>query len=260
MKTRPEFSRGRLPQERLMQQAACVCALALVAMSMGCRGETARQLLKRYEDPFAEKRRQFKNIAQMLPPPGSLKGATAANLSPKPVYDANSKSYNTEIVMYDQLLDPDVESHGNDRLDLQLSGDLMDGILWTGPKNPMSESVLDESAGDLEQTLKKALGFRYLVVLRPADFVAPVAVDENTYKPGMADIEGFIVDMQSNRVAGSFRFTAQSASKVEYSYKPDQSRESQLEGFAYSSLYTEARQKAGHLLEQTTGGQFVLDR
>jgi hypothetical protein len=75
----------------------------------------------------------------------------------------------------------------------------------------------------------------------------------------MADIEAFIVDMGSNRVAGSFRFNAQSASRVEYTYKEGQSRESQLEEFAYSSLYTEARQKLGHLLEQATGGQFVLD-
>ena len=198
MKTRPEFSRRRLFQERLMQKATRVCALALVVVCMGCRGETHRQLFKRYENQFAEKRQQFKNIAQMLPSPESLKGATAANLSPKPVYDAKSNSYNTEIMMYDQLLDPDIQSQDHNRLDLLLSGDLLRCVQWTGPKNPMSESALDESAGDMEQTLKKALGFRYLVVLRPANFVAPAAVNESTYKPGMADIEGFVVDMESN--------------------------------------------------------------
>jgi hypothetical protein len=71
-------------QERRMQKAMRVCAFALVVMCMGCGGETHRQLFKRYENQFAEKRQQFKNIAQMLPPPESRKGATAANLSTMP--------------------------------------------------------------------------------------------------------------------------------------------------------------------------------
>jgi hypothetical protein len=259
MKTWPAFSRQRLSQERLMQKAARVCTFALAVMCTGC-GETNRQLFKRYENQFAEKRQQFKQIAQMLPAPGSLKGATAANLSPPPVYNAKSNSYNTEIVMYDQLLDPDIESRGHNRLDLLLSGDLLRCVLWTGPKDPMNESVLDGRAGDMEQTLKKVLGFRYLVVLRPVNIVAPVAVNESTYKPGMADIEGVIVDMESNKVAAALRFTAHSASQVEYSYKEGQSCRGQLEEFAYSSLCTDARQKLGPLLEQTTGGQFVLEK
>src|SRR5579872_6345977 len=106
------------------QKLVRACALVLVVMGIGCRGETNRQIFQRYQRPFAEKRQQFTRIAQTLPPPGSVKGATAASLSPRPVYDAKGKSFNTEIVMYDQLLDPDIQSQGHNRLDLLLSGDL----------------------------------------------------------------------------------------------------------------------------------------
>ena len=260
MKTRPEFLRRRSFQGRFKQIMASVFAFAFVALCMGCGGETHRQLFKRYESQFAEKRAQFKKIAQMLPAPGSVKEPTTANLSPKPVYDARSGTYNTEIVMYDQLLDPDIQSHDHTRLDLLLSGDLLVCMQWTGPKNPMSDSVLDKSAGDAEQELKAALALQYLAVLRPATFVAPVAVDESTYKAGTADIEGFIVDMNRNSIVGSFRFNAKSASQVEYSAKKSENKESRLEEFAYSSLYTDALQKLGPLLQQTTGGHFVLEK
>jgi hypothetical protein len=199
----------------------------------------------------------------MLPAPGSVKENSPANLSPKPVYDSkNSGASNTEIAMYDQLLDPDTRPDGNRRLNLLLSGNLLTCMQWTGPKNPMSANVLDKSNPEMEQTLKQALSERYLVVLRPAAFLAPVAIDESTFKPGTADIEGFVVALLDPKVAASFRYTAHSADKVEYSSKKSDNsgtRQSRLEEFAYSSLYEDARKKLKPLLQQTTGGSFSFD-
>jgi hypothetical protein len=239
-------------QEGLMRRTWCVCALALALMCLGC-GETYRQLFHRYESQFAQKRQQFKQIAQILPAPGSLKEPTAAKLSPPPLYNAKTKSYNTEILMYEQLLDPDTRP----QFDLILSGDLLTCILWTGPKNPLFSP--DDKAGDTEQMLKKALAYRYLVVLRTVSYVPPVAVNETTCKGGVADLEGFVVDMNSNKVEASFRLTARAASQGKYSYKQYENAADQLEKAVYSSLYTDARQKVGSLLEQTTGGQFVVE-
>ena len=242
------------------QQALGACALILTLMYTGCAGETNRALFKRYESQFAARRQQFQSIAGMLPAPGSVRESSAASLSPKPVFDAKSNSRNTEIVMYDQLLNPDIKSEGHNRLDLLLSGDLLTAMQWTGPSNPMSSSVLDKSAGDMEQTLKQALATRYLVVLRPARFVAPVAVDENNFKGGSADVEVFVADLETNKVPGSGIFTAQSTKSVEYMFKKGEDKQRRLEDFAYSSLFTDARQKVGSLLPQITGGQFVLEK
>jgi len=266
MKLHSEHRSSRSVPERFTTSGLRLAsAVSLAILMTGCAGESNRKLFQRYEAQFSAKREQFKKIAGILPPAGSVKEASSASLSPKPVYDAkNSASNNTEIVMYDQLLDPDISSDGNNRrLDLLLSDVLLNAIRWTGPKNPMSGSALDRHNPDMEQTLKQALNERYLVVIRPVSFVAPVAIDEGTFKPATADIEGFVVDLSGDKVVGSFRFSAHSASTVQYTTKKSDNsatRQSQLEEFAYSSLYVEARNKLKPLLEQTTGGSFTLER
>jgi hypothetical protein len=242
-----------------MRKMTSVFLFAILGLCLGC-GQTNRQVFKHYASQFGEKRDQFKKIAAMLPASGSVSGNSTANLSPKPTYNAKTKTYNTEIVMYDQLLDPDIESQDHNRIDLLLSGDLLNGIRWMGPKNPMTDSSLDRRAvPELEPELKMALSDHYLVVLRPVTFAPPVAMDESNYKPGTTDIEGFVVDMDGNKIVGSFRFTANSASQVQYSYKEGEDKAKQLENFAYSSLWTDARGKVEKLLQQATGGEFVLE-
>jgi len=266
MRKQREYTPSGCLREGLTQsRMRLACAVSLAMLWSGCGGgETTRQVLQRYGPQFNERRQQFKNIAGSLPAPGGVQDASPVNLSPRPVYDEkHHSSNNTEIVMYDQLIDPDIRSEGHNRLDLILSGNLLTAMQWTGPKNPMSSEGLDRRSNpDLEQELKQALGEQYLVVLRPVKFVAPVATDENTFTPGTADIEGYIVNLPDQKVVGSFRYTAQSSARVEYSSrKGDTSaaRQSQLEEFAYSSLYEDARKKLKPLLEQTTGGTFAID-
>jgi hypothetical protein len=194
----------------------------------------------------------------MLPAPGSVQGNTAASLAPQPVYGVKDPD-NTEILMYDQALNPDIRSQGNERLDLILAGRLLNAMQWTGPNNLTSSSVLDKkSVPETEQLLNKALATKYLVVVRPARFDAPVALNEHTFKGGSADVEVFAVDLQNNSVPASGRFMAHSSTNVEYMSKKGEDKQSRLEEFAYSSLFTDARQKVGTLLPQITGGQFVL--
>ena len=241
--------------------ASLACGIAAAMTLVGCGGETVGHMLQRYAPQFNERRQQFQKIAAALPAPGSVTQASHASLSPKPVYDeAHESSNNTEIVMYDQLIDPDIKSEGHQRLDLLLHGNLLNAMQWTGPKNPMSGG-LDKKNPQLEDTLKQAVGERYVVVLRPVRYIAPVAIDENTFKGGTADLEGFVADLQDLKVVGSFRYAARPAEKVEYSAnKADNAavRQSRLEEFAYSSLYEDARKKLKPLLEQTTDGSFTL--
>jgi hypothetical protein len=183
-----------------------------------------------------------------------------ASLSPKPVYGVKD-SGNTEIVMYDQLLNPDIKSEGHNRLDLILSGGLLNAMQWTGPNDPTSPSVLDKkSVTGMEDSLKKYLATRYLVVIRPARFDAPVAVSADSFHGGSADVEVFVADLQDSHVPASGRFTAHSSANVEYMARKGDDKQARLQEFAYSTLFTDARQKVGALLPEITGGQFVLDK
>src|SRR5262245_74717 len=69
--------------------------------------EAARE---RFGPAYQSKREQFKKLAGQLPAKGSVHGNTAATgLDPAPAYDLKRGVFNTDIVMFEQLLDPDVK-------------------------------------------------------------------------------------------------------------------------------------------------------
>ncbi|HEU4533862.1 MAG TPA: hypothetical protein VFS00_07075, partial [Polyangiaceae bacterium] len=127
---------------------------------------------------------------EKLPPAG---GAAAeprrAGLTPPPVFDDSKPGRpNTAFLAPEQLVDPDAKPG----YDLILSSDFTHALAWTGPNNPMSESVLYERAGDFSGTLERALAYRYIVVYRPAG----------------GGSEAFVFDLTSTDLAASAKVEA----------------------------------------------------
>jgi hypothetical protein len=92
---------------------------------------------------------------------------------------------NTAILPPEHLLDPGAKpAH-----DLIISGDLSHSLAWTGPNNPLSGSVLHGRAGTFDQTLERALAYRYVAV----------------YRPGGAGLEVFVFDLKTTELLASFR-------------------------------------------------------
>jgi hypothetical protein len=83
---------------------------------------------------------------------------------------------------------------------------------------------------------RAALAYRYVLALRPASYTRPVAVDERNYTPGGLVLEGFLFDLSTSALVGSFRVTATSADRVSYSARKNDNKEERLESFAYSTL------------------------
>ncbi|MBV9959975.1 MAG: hypothetical protein JO360_16225 [Acidobacteria bacterium] len=222
-----------------MKKIAGLLLLVMLIAHTGC-GPKVSDVFKKYEGDFAKKREQFKAIAGALPSQGNRNAVKqCTEISPPIEFNEKTRTYNTEMVMFENLSDPDAKP----KMDIAPNGELLNAIQWTGPKNPMSSTVLDERAGDMESRLKAALDYRYLVVNRVADLRDPVAMDEKTYMPGQVRIETFVVDLKDNTPVCSFTIEAQSASTVSYSYKSDQSKQEQLEKFAHSTMWEDARKK-----------------
>jgi hypothetical protein len=67
--------------------------------------------LTEYKVQFDDKRKQFSQLAEKLPPAGSVvRNSCSAAFDEKPFFDEKGKRYNTEIVMESQLRDPDIEN------------------------------------------------------------------------------------------------------------------------------------------------------
>jgi hypothetical protein len=227
-------------------------SLFVVLVSQIACGPKVSDVLSKYQGDFQKKREQFKAIAQALPPTAADKPCPAMN--PPLKFNENTKTYNAEMLMYEQLLNPDAKPE----FDMAPQGDLLNAVQWTGPNNPLSSRVLNNPGSDMEKSLKSALEYRYLVVNRVSDLKNPVAVDEKTYSPGRANLEAFIVDLSSNQVLCSFAFQAQSASTVSYSYKTGESQQERLAEFAHSTMWEDARKKLIAKLKQIPGADVEL--
>ncbi|MEP6900873.1 MAG: hypothetical protein ABJA66_03925 [Actinomycetota bacterium] len=232
-----------------MKKTSYLLLLVITVFQFGC-GPKVSEVFKKYEGDFKKKREQFQSIAKSLPAKGSLNDSCPA-MNPTIEFNEKARQFNTEMVMFDQLSDPDTTP----KMDIAPHGELLNGIQWTGPKNPMSSTVLNDRAGDMEARLKAALAYRYLVVSRVVNLTEPVALDEKTYTPGKTTVETFIVDLNNSQPLCSLVIEAKSASAVNYSYKEGESKQKQLENFAHSTMWEDARKKMLDLLKQKTNAK-----
>jgi hypothetical protein len=222
--------------------ASAALVLLLATTLAGCKEKTT-EALEHLRPDFSAKRTQLASLAAKMPAPGTVSRSTLPGaLSPPITRDAKGGGpINTEIVMAAQLTDPDVKLHSPEQIDLLMGEELLTCLMWTGPKNPMASSTLEGRDGDsLEKGCRAALAYRYVVALRPASYTRPVAVDERNYTPGGLVLEGFLFDLSTSALVGSFRVTATSADRVSYSARKNDNKEERLESFAYSTLWESA--------------------
>lgn len=229
---------------------------------IGC-GPTNQNVIDQYKPHFETKRAQFKKIAGLLPAVGSVKKNSGhTQLEPKPHSDRVGKESNTEILMVEQLADPDILLRSPEEVDLLLSGDLLTCMRWTGPKNPMAESVRRQSAANLCSSAEfdRILAYSYLVVLRVVNYRKPEVLTLKTYIEGTVELEGFLVDLRSDKIVASFHVKAQSDPKVDYQVMGKEDPVRKAEGFAYSTLWVNARKKVAEALVEMTGGTFATEK
>ena len=231
----------------------CMIALA------GC-GPTNQDLVDQFSPGFAEMRTALQRVAGALPASVGGDQGVAQPPDPQPVYKEGAEDIqNTDILMYDYLLDPETELRDQDQLDLRLSNYLRRLLQWTGPESPMSPSVLKKRAQEgLTEEFEQALQIRYLGVARVARYDPPVAVSEEVFTGGYAEVDGFLVDMTTQEVLCAFRITARPNDEVSYTYKEGESKTEALENFAYSTLWTNARTAFVEKMTELCGGQFAL--
>jgi hypothetical protein len=192
--------------------------LALAVLLSGCK-EKNSDAIEHLRGDFAAKREQLASLAKQLPPLGSVtKSTLPSRLTPPISHDAKgSGAVNSELLMAAQVANPDVVLQSPQQVDLLLGDELITCLQWTGPNNPMASSTLSARHGEsIEKDCRAALGYRYLVALRPSAYARPVAVDERHYAQGKLDLEGFLFDLSSSKLLGAFHVSAVSADAVTY--------------------------------------------
>jgi hypothetical protein len=221
-------------------------------------GETNQDVVNKYKPQLTQIRRDLTEVAQKIEATGGEK--TAAGLSPQPKYvERGAEGLNTDILMYEQALDPDINLKENKRLDLLLSNSLVRALQWTGDKNAMKESALKNTATDLTtQTFEQSLQVKYVGLARIANYKPVTPVDDKTFGGGLADINGYLVDLKSKEVVCAFSLSSQVQKQVPYQYKKGDNQAQKLAEAATSTLWTNARTAFIAALNEKCGGEFKL--
>jgi hypothetical protein len=170
---------------------------------------TVAQVIEEYKEPFAQKREQLVTIAESLPPVGSIvENSYCENLNPALILkdDSSGKELTSAILMYDQVLNPDLDRSSLSRwFNVGMNGLFINALSWTGPENPMSKSVMQEYDNGFTNRLETALATPYLVINRVADYSPAILVNENSFIPGRVIIESFVTSMENNTILCSYR-------------------------------------------------------
>jgi len=224
-------------------------------------GESMADAIAKHRPRFAGMRAKLRRIEASLPPPGSVAGDTLpANLDPRPLYDPRSLENNTACLMAAQCVDPDLDPQSPGAFNLRLNGnDFLTHLTWTGDKNPLPRDGRDTPANEIARRFERTLGFSYLMVARVVRFDPPRALDENSFKGGIVDLEVFLVDLPGKKVLGGFR----------RSFKPDPEALNSLntvlrdadvvERWVYSNVLAKARFEVAATLTRATGGSFQIE-
>jgi hypothetical protein len=214
--------------------------LALALTLAGC-GKTAQDVIDEQRPAMNALRTRLSDIALALPDQAAEQSAPA-DLSPAPRY--GTADANTDIMMYDQMFDPEDDMLDPADLDLIMSNIILSPLLWTG---------------DFDQQFTRAAGLSYVGVARVRSYEPAVAIDAKTYSGGSAEIDGFLVSLSTNEVLCSFSVSAAPDESVSYTYKENEDPRSQLEGFVRSSIWQDGRTKLLAGFGEFCGGEFVAN-
>lgn len=168
-----------------------VALFAISSLGASC-GETNIQAIERLRPIGSSFRSRLLEIAHALPAPGTEREISPApgGFNPSLVLDFQRQSYTADVLMEQQLVDPDRKDVD---FDLLLSPELLSCLLWTGPKNPLDRSVWNDRT-DLGPECQAAFETRWLVVVRKREVVIPERVQ----------LHVFVVDLHSGALAASF--------------------------------------------------------
>jgi hypothetical protein len=250
-------------EERIMKQkifAVSLLSLVLILSACGPSGPTNADVIKKFQAPYASLRTDLAAAAKSLPDYNGDQGP-ASPLNPAPVYKEKADgTANTDILMVEQLLDPDARLDDKTQLDLLLSSYLLLDLQWTGPQNPMADSIQKQVASDptgkgyqadLDNT-------RYIGVVRMAAYDPPVAGDNNQFTGGEALFAGYLLDLKTKQAVCVVAVDATSDTSVKFEYKTGDDPKAALERFVRSTVWSNARKGLIDAFTKTCGGTYTL--
>lgn len=248
----------------------------------GCN-PSAADVIAKYKPEFEKKRGFLKEIATNV---GQSEPGSCQNIQPQIVFNEKTERFNADFMMLENLFEADE----NADFDLLLGSGTLRTLRWTGDKNPLSKSVINNDGSNLEKDFVRVSAYRYLIVLRIMELKNPQIISKENYQRGKSELDVFVVDLQNNgKIICGFSSPAESLedlksvdirkSHTNYTTKQEYYRVGkniysrtvqvekkvdvppeleQLEGAARSSLWQNQRNAVIDKLKTLTGAEIEL--
>ncbi|MBN1891133.1 MAG: hypothetical protein JW850_24260 [Thermoflexales bacterium] len=228
--------------------------------SCGGGGETNQDLVTRFKPQYAEMRAKLQQVAEKIPERANGQKVTQS-LSPQPQYTYGADTpANTDIMMYPHLIDPNENLH-LDQLDMAWGSSLQRALQYTGEKSSLTTTALKNKASEsIQRTLEGGLQTRYLAVAKVLAYQPVTAVSKDSFKGGSAQVDGYLVDLESQQILCSFSVSARPQEHIDYKYKEGDNPTVALARWANSSLESNARAAFIEALNEFCGGNFSLGK
>jgi hypothetical protein len=234
--------------------ARSVCSLLvvpmLVAVGCGSSTETVGQVREKHRPAMSKLRAQLKTIHGRIP---AIAQGQTSRMVPAPVF-AEDGSGNTEFMAVEHLLDTEAATP----LELALPQDLKTCLSWTGPAGADDPSTRREATPDVEAKFQKAMKTRYVVVLRSRK--APVTGSGTTYSGGDAEVEAFVVDLQTSAVVASVSARGGAAAPIQVVAASGRQRQERATTMLSGAAVAEVRKDLAAKLAAATGGSFSFPK
>lgn len=233
--------------------------MLLSLLLAGCGGETNQEVIARFRPQYDEMWLVMQGIAREISDHGGDQ-KEAESLSPQPKYvERDPEASNTEIVMYQQLLNPDVDLRDENQLDLILSNRLIRNLQWTGDNGPFRDSNLEKEASDsLADELEQSLKIEYLAVADVVEYEPAVALDAERFRGGIVEIDGYLVKVENREIVCSFKVSARPEEQLFYQVREGEDASQELAEAASSNLWKNARDEFVNALNEVCGGDVSL--
>ncbi len=227
---------------------------------VGCQQATNSEVIEQFAPPYRELRQELAEIANNLPAATNVTPVSGP-YAPLPQYvEGTEEVSNTDFLMVDQMLNPDVDPYEVGQLDFLMSNHLDTHLQWTGPENPMSEAAMAQAAPENRAVqFQQTLELTYLGVIRVVEFIPAVAYDPETFGGATAVVEGFLVRMDDHTVLCAVTISADAGQDVYYNAQEGEDPTEQLAMAANSNLWVNARQKFVNAMNEACKVQFSLE-
>jgi hypothetical protein len=213
---------------------------------------------KSYQARYAALRQRLRALAAKLP-------GEVDEMRPSPPLDppVNYSTFgpvdarNTDGLMYEQLLDPDVE--GVKPFGVQISTFLAEALRSSGPRPPLHGSREFDDPARLAAALERGLQLRYLAVSRVLRHDPIVLLSYGTFTRGTAEISGVLVDLQTDAVRCAFRVRADTPTRFHTSGKDLEAQDASLQERARLALCDSGRSAFLTAMLNVCGGHVRSD-